>query len=436
MKTVLVVSPSFPPVSAADVHRVRTSLPFYREFGWDPIVLAVAPGAHGGLIELELLKSLPDGLRIVRTNAIPKPVARWVGVGNVALRALPHLYRAGARAIREHRVDLVYFSTTMFPALILGRAWKGRSGTPYVFDMQDPWKTDYRGAGAPRGLKARMARAMHATLEPIAMRKVDGITSVSPAYVETLRQRYPWIQESMCATIPFGVSMADFDAAAQLPWRNQYFDPADGCRHGVGVGRGGGDVATAARILFDAFRRRSEQAGQTDRVRLTLIGTSYASDPQQKSVEPVAVSAGVGDLVSEFPERVPYLESLRLLGSAHFSIILGSDDPSYSPSKIYPCLMTGRPFVAVMHEASPVVPLLRQAGTGVVETFGPGQDRGRAVSRLAESLARVIESSDMPRSIPAALAESIDARTLTGRQCALFEAALRHASPEGIPCVE
>ena len=48
MKRVLIVSPSFPPISAADLHRVRTSLPFYREFGWQPFVLAVGADAHGG----------------------------------------------------------------------------------------------------------------------------------------------------------------------------------------------------------------------------------------------------------------------------------------------------------------------------------------------------------------------------------------------------
>ena len=37
MRRVLIVSPSFPPISAADLHRVRMSLPYYREFGWEPI---------------------------------------------------------------------------------------------------------------------------------------------------------------------------------------------------------------------------------------------------------------------------------------------------------------------------------------------------------------------------------------------------------------
>ena len=80
MKRVLIVSPSFPPVSAADLHRVRMSLPYYREFGWDPIVLAVRPDAHGGLVEPELEKSVTGDVTVVRTGAMTATVTRAVGV--------------------------------------------------------------------------------------------------------------------------------------------------------------------------------------------------------------------------------------------------------------------------------------------------------------------------------------------------------------------
>ena len=41
MKRVLIVSPHFPPVNAADMHRARMVLPFLRENGWEAEVLAV-----------------------------------------------------------------------------------------------------------------------------------------------------------------------------------------------------------------------------------------------------------------------------------------------------------------------------------------------------------------------------------------------------------
>ena len=40
---VLIVSPHFPPVNAPDHQRVRMSLPYLGEFGWEGHVLTVAP---------------------------------------------------------------------------------------------------------------------------------------------------------------------------------------------------------------------------------------------------------------------------------------------------------------------------------------------------------------------------------------------------------
>ncbi len=436
MKRVLVVSPSFPPISSADMHRVRMSLPFYRDFGWQPFVLAVDPDAHGGLREPELLATVPDDVEVTRCGAVPAALTRLAGINAVGLRALPHLYAAGASLIRRHAIDLVYFSTTAFPVLVLGRVWKARFGTPYVIDMQDPWKTDYRGAGLQRGPKAGAARAMHARLEPFAMRHVDGLISVSTAYTDVLQSRYPWIQPAMCATIPFGTSAADFETAGRLSWRNAMFDREDGHVHGVSVGRGGADVAGAAAILFTAARLRDERDASPDRIRLTFVGTDYAHDAPRRTIEPVAAAAGMGSMVQEWPARVPYLQGLRLLSDSHFCVILGSDDPAYSPSKVYPYLRTGRPFVAVLHEASPVVPLLRQSGAGVVATYGDAADRDAIAARLADDLRWVLERAHTPVPASASVIASVDAREQTRRQCESFDAAVRHAAPQGVPCIE
>jgi len=435
MKRVLIVSPSFPPTSTADLHRVRTSLPFYREFGWQPLVLAVSPEKHGGLVETDLLATIPAGIDVVRTNALPAALTRLCGIGNVAFRAWPYLHAAGSKAIRSRGIDLVYFSTTMFPAVALGRVWKARFGTPYVIDMQDPWKTDYRGAGLRRGVKARAARLLHGALEPFAMRQVDGIVSVSAGYSDTLRARYAGITADMCTTIPFGASAEDFATARQLPWRNDLFNRRDGRLHGVSVGRGGRDLAGAAAILFRAIKLRADRSAVPS-VRLTFVGTDYASAAHRPTIAPIADALGLADLVDERPARVPFLAGLRLLSDGHFTIVLGSDDPAYSPSKIYPYLMTGRPFVAVLHHASPVVPLLQQSGTGVVVTFGNGADPSATVAALADQLDWIYARTEQPMAPPAAMVESFGAREMTRRQCAAFEAALRHASPEGVPCVE
>ena len=41
MKNVLIISPRFPPLNAADHQRVRMALPYFREYDWEPTVLCV-----------------------------------------------------------------------------------------------------------------------------------------------------------------------------------------------------------------------------------------------------------------------------------------------------------------------------------------------------------------------------------------------------------
>ncbi|NJM63821.1 MAG: hypothetical protein HC849_32625, partial [Oscillatoriales cyanobacterium RU_3_3] len=38
---------------------------------------------------------------------------------------------------------LVFFSTTIFPVMLLGKRWWQKFGVPYVLDFQDPWRSDY-----------------------------------------------------------------------------------------------------------------------------------------------------------------------------------------------------------------------------------------------------------------------------------------------------
>src|SRR5207248_2676173 len=104
---------------------------------------AVDPALTERLIDPLLLETIPRDVPVHHARALNPRWTRKLGVSAIGLRALPFLYRAGARLIREHQPDLVYFSTTAFPVLVLGRLWKRRFGVPFVVDLQDPWVGEY-----------------------------------------------------------------------------------------------------------------------------------------------------------------------------------------------------------------------------------------------------------------------------------------------------
>lgn len=436
MKRVLIVAPHFPPVDAADMHRVRLSAPHFASFGWQPFVLTVAPECLEMPVEPRLLETLPAGLPVTRTRALSTRWTRPFGIGTIGLRAFAHLYRAGARIIARESIDLVYFSTTVFPVMALGRVWKRRFGVPYVLDIQDAWLSEYYDdkPASERPPKYRWARALHATLEPFTMRTVDGLIAVSPAYLETLRRRYPWIRQDMCRTVPFGAAAEDFDIAAKLsapaPARR------DDTLHGVSVGRGGNDVRVAATILFRAVRELTS-TGSSRKVDLSFVGTDYAPPHlARKTLTPIADAEGLGNHVSETPARVPYFEGLRHLRAADFLVLLGSDDPQYSPSKVYPYLLAKRPIVAVLHASSPVVDVLSRARAGVVVTFQDARDVPAVASALAAQLARLIPGLPCQPEIDESVLEPFSARELTRQQCEVFDALGRQRTAAvEVPCL-
>jgi thiamine pyrophosphate-dependent acetolactate synthase large subunit-like protein len=143
-------------------------------------------------------------------------------------------------------------------------------------------------------------------------------------------------------------------------------------------------------------------------------------------VEPVAVAAGIGGMVREQTDRVPYFAALQLLKDADLLFLIGSDDPDYTASKVYPYLLTRKPLVAVVHEDSPIVPLL-SANARVLVTFGHGSPEDAVVS-LCEQLDTLLR--DLPGEVTlseeAALACS--AKEMTRRQCALFDRVITDAA--------
>jgi hypothetical protein len=428
-QNLLIVSPNFPPVNVPDMHRVRMSLPHFAEFGWEPRVLAVDPRRVEGVREPLLLETIPAHVPVHHACALDLSWTRKVGVSALALRALPFLHRTGMRLIREHRPDLVYFSTTMFPVMVLGRLWKRRFGVPFVVDMQDPWVSDYYDQRPPseRPRKYRLAQRMHRTLEPFTMRAVDGIVAVSASYHETLCARYPWISPEVCRTIPFGASETDFDVAARMDYRNPFFTPGDGLVHGVYVGVLGRVMSETCRAICRAFRRGLDSAPSLfSKVRLHFVGTDYATDDRaHATIRPLAVESGLEQFVFEDTHRVPYFEALRLLRDAHFLIVPGSDNPHYTASKIYPYILARKPLLAVFHEQSSVVSVVENTRAGRIVKFGSDDGATQIAERLQPALIAMLESLPCVPDTDWKTFEPYLARELTRQQCELFDLVVR-----------
>ena len=311
-RRVLIVSPYFSPIYTADSQRVRMSLPHFREFGWMPYILSVQPDYVEGIYEPLLDEMIPPEIRIIRTRAIPIKHTKNIGFGNLGVRCLPYLRRSGNQILAREKIDLVYFSTTVFPVMALGPYWHRRFGVPYVLDFQDPWRNDYydrAGAPMPPGgrFKYSCSQAVARVLEPYSLRKVSHAITVSPAYPQALLQRYPWLREDQFTVLPFGASQEDFEVLRSMNVQQKIFNARDNKQHWVYVGAAGPMMTFALRSFFHALRRaREKEALKFNNLMLHFIGTDYnLRGSARNTIELIAAEYGVEDIVQDHPQRIP-----------------------------------------------------------------------------------------------------------------------------------
>jgi hypothetical protein len=381
MKKVLIVSPHFPPVNAPDMQRVRLALPYLRENGWEPVVLAVTPeSVEGAALDPLLEATYPADVRVVRVAGLSPRATRWARIGSLWLRCGSALRRAGDALLAAEKFDSVFFSTTQFDAFKLGPRWLARFGVPYVLDYQDPWVNDYyerTGTRPPGGpLKYALAQWRARRAEPVALRGAAGVISVSSAYAAMLHRLYPWFEASRVRLMPFGATEADFSVADRHRPAKPLVPFDDGNVHFVYTGRCGDDMAYSLRVLFRALAKyRASNPAEAARLRLHFIGTDYSPPPLGRDrALPLAVAEGVGDLVAEHRYRVPYFDALHYLRRADALLTVGSDDPTYAASKIFPYILARRPMLLLYHEASLVLKCATESGAGVRFAFGAQSD--------------------------------------------------------------
>ncbi|WP_263784446.1 glycosyltransferase [Salinibacter grassmerensis] len=425
MKTLLVISPRFPPINAADMHRVRHSLPHFEQYGWEAEVWRVNPAFVERERDPLLVETLPDAVDVRTVEALNPKWTRFMGLGNVALRSLPSYVWQGSKRLAQGDVDLVYFSTTAYPVTILGRYWKRRFGVPYVIDMQDPWHTDYY-VGKPREEqppKFWFSYRLNKYLEPVAMRGVDGIVSVSQGYCDTLQGRYANVTPEVCAVIPFGAAEVDFEVMEESGVSQPFIDPDDDTIDIVYAGRGGHDMEKAARGIFGALRRgREEHPSLFKRVRMHFVGTSYAPAGEgEKTLEPIAEQCGVGDAVTEYTDRIPYFQSLRLLRDADHLVVPGSDDPDYTASKLYPYILSRRPVLAVFNQNSSVVDILRETRAGTAVTFNGATTTEDLSRRVVDAWTPMLERLPYSPGTDWKAFQPYTAKAMTRRQVEIFD---------------
>jgi hypothetical protein len=433
MRRVLMVSPHFPPDSTAAAHRVRLLASHLPEYGWEPTVVTVDPRDYETPPDLGLLQLVPPALRVLRCRAWAARYTRWAGVGDLGLRALIGMGRLCMERLRSEPFDALFITIYPTYTALLGPVLKRRFRVPFILDYQDPWvgawgATVGSGHDGEPDLKSRLVRAVAKMLEPHVVGAADAITAVSSATYEQVRARHPKLSRTPCAAIPVGGEPADLESIRRHPEPNPYFDPNDAHIHLCYVGTLPPLGFEALRAMLSAtalLRQRRPELYQ--RLRLHFFGTSGQRAPGARArVLPIARELCVSDIVTEVAPRLDYRLALTVQAEATALVLIGSSEPHYTASRLYPALLAERPILAVYHDASSVVDVLRRVAPPPAARLVTYDDAGPTsqVERIYTELASLCQEPCHDVAIDDRALAEFSAGTLAGRLAAVLERAV------------
>lgn len=389
MKKVLIISPHFPPVNAADMHRVRQTIPYLKNLNWEPTILAVLP-EYVELSKDNLLEThIPKDIAIHKVKAYSTLFTRKFGVGNLGIRAFYQLYKKGCELLRKEKFDLIYFSTTVFSCIPIGRCWKKKFGVPFIVDMQDPWRNDYY-LGVPKRLrppKFTYAYYLDKWMENYTIPKVDGLIAVSSGYIDSLKERYPSIAAIPSITLTLGAHPQDLEIAASIGEDEMDYTLNPSKINVVYAGVIPKNMLFSIEALLKALKRLIEEDKKYTDLHLHFVGTNYATGGYLRSALTELIEAyKLEENVTERALRVPYFQAIKLVQQCDLSILVGTTDKDYTASKLYPYILTKKPMLAIFNECSSVVSILKKIAYGAIQTFNKDTDMDELSNRLYNEL--------------------------------------------------
>ena len=373
MKKVLIISPHFPPINAPDMQRVRMSLPYYRDYGWEAIVITVDSKYIVGFKDEILIETIPKEIIVHKIKSLPFRITRLFGLGSLSLRSLPFYFQKVNKLLKNENFDLIFFSTTMFHVGVLGPYWKWRFKVPFVIDLQDPWRNDFylSKPRSERPPKFWFAYLLLKWTEQIAIPSCDGIISVSEGYLDEIKNRYQEVKNLPMVVIPFGASFLDFQIVKSKKFEFSFLKSQNNKIKVAYIGAITPAFIPIIRIFFNSF---IISKNDITKYHFYFIGTSYSSVKSSRLVEDLSQELGISEYVTERSERIPYFEALKFMQAVDILFIPGSTDKDYNASKVYNAIVSRTPIFSIFNNKSEVKKVIEKSKSGYVLGFDTLED--------------------------------------------------------------
>lgn len=424
MKKVLLITSHFPPSNLAGVHRSRLFVKHLEKFGWKPTVLTVHEKHYEEKPDPHLLQLVDPNLDIHKVGAMP--VTRPRLIGDLGIRAAWPLYRKAVQLVRDEKIDFVLVFIPSFYLALLGRCIRSATGVPYGIDYIDPWVHEFPGS-QQKWSRHWWSTRVASWLEPWAVKYVRLITGVAQGYYLPVLDRNTHLNAyAVHGAMPYGGEPTDHHALKHVKLSNYLFEKR---MDKIQLVYAGAMLPKAYKPLERLFQCLQQNPGLASRIEFHFIGTgSRVNDPESFNIKPWAEKYGLWQhVVYEYPARLAYLSVLAHLERAGGVFILGSTEPHYTPSKSYQGVLSGKPILAVLHEASTAVQVLKDSGAAVVLSFSGEQGLDILNQRFPAALEQYLAFQERfdPTQVRLDLFEQYSAEAVTKQLAGLLNQALQ-----------
>lgn len=385
MKSILIISPHFPPSNLAAVHRSRLFTQHLPSFGWLPLILTVHEDYYEEKLDWNLHKLLPRDLRIEKVKAFKTTKPRLIG--DVGLRGFFQLFKRAKQLIIKEKIDFLYIPIPSFYIALIGRWLHASTGIKYGIDYIDPWVHYFPGSDkifSRHWFSTRLAKL----LEPIAIQKASLITGVAEGYYKGVQDRNPeLVKKALFAAMPYGGEKTDHDQVQTMGLHPYLFTSK---KNKLQLVYAGAMLPKAFEPLGEILKAISKQPDVFADLEIHFIGTGTTPDNSTGfNIKPLAQKYGLWqNIVFEYPARIPYLDVLIHLNAATGVFILGSTEPHYTPSKVYQGVLSKKPVWAVLHSSSTACQVVCNSGAGIVLDFNGEEDLEKIGETFVESFER------------------------------------------------
>jgi len=412
---VLMVAYHYPPVQGSSgLQRTLKFSTYLQEFGWQPLVLTVRPGAYSTTNQNQM-GEIPADVVVRRTMALD--AARHLAFRGMypSFFALPDRWTswwltavpAGLNLIRRYKPRVIWSTYPIATAHLIGMTLHRLTGLPWVADFRDGMVDDtYPAPGTT-------ARSLYQLLERKFVTSCDKAVLTTPGSMHMYKQRYASLPESRWSVIPNGYDESNFgrvesSALNTVIGREKLVLVHSGLLY---------PLSRDPRAFFSAVSRLVANSSLSPRsIRIVLRASGHDGYYQRLIAE-----HKLQEIVFLEP-AIGYHEALaEMLAADGLLVFQASDCNHLIPAKLYEYLRAGKPILALTDPNGDSARLLLELGIDTVVPLDSESEIASGLMRFVEQLrtgaaptaARVDVERYSRRSLTAELAKLFNSLTVS-----------------------